>query len=312
MFTDSSKTSVKDMMTLLDEVNTKWDTLTDVQKKGLSEGLAGKTQAAVFQSLMSGWKRVKQFQEEYNEGSMVGSAEKENLKYLDSIQGKWNQLKETMKGLVTNNVSQSFIKGMLDGATELVGVIDKITTSLGKLGSLGAMAGIVSFIKSMSNFSNLPTSLNFDTGVFKSIKDVFALTSQGFKMDGMIGGFKSLGVGLQSLVSGAGLAKIALAGLKAIFVSFGVGLAIAGITALVKKLYDLDHATENAVKSAKEMQNSARDEITSLNQQKKGLAEIAKEYDELNKKTNKTAEEYDRFKELKHQVANLAPDLVMG
>ena len=32
---------------------------------------------------------------------MVGSAEKENLAYLDSIQGKWNVLKESMKSLVT-------------------------------------------------------------------------------------------------------------------------------------------------------------------------------------------------------------------
>ena len=94
IFTDSSKTSVKDMMTLMDEVYDKWDGLTDVQQKGLSEGLAGKTQAAVFQSLMQGWDRVRQFQQEYKDGFMVGSAEKENVAYLDSIAGKWNTLKE--------------------------------------------------------------------------------------------------------------------------------------------------------------------------------------------------------------------------
>ena len=64
IFTDKSKTSVKDMMTLMDEIYNKWDGLTDVQQKGLSEALAGKTQAAVFQSLMSGWDRVRQFQQE--------------------------------------------------------------------------------------------------------------------------------------------------------------------------------------------------------------------------------------------------------
>ena len=94
IFTDKSKTSVKDMMTLMDEINEKWDTLTDKEQKGLSEALAGKTQAAVFQSLMSGWDRVHQFQQEYKDGFMVGSAEKENAAYLDSIAGKWNTLKE--------------------------------------------------------------------------------------------------------------------------------------------------------------------------------------------------------------------------
>ena len=67
IFTDSSKTSVKDMMTLMDEINAKWDTLNETQQLGLSEAIAGKTQAAVFQSLMTGWERVNQFRKEYSE-----------------------------------------------------------------------------------------------------------------------------------------------------------------------------------------------------------------------------------------------------
>ena len=62
---------------LSNEIYDKWDGLTDVQQKGLSEAIAGKTQAAVFQSLMTGWERVNQFRKEYSEGLMVGSAEKE-------------------------------------------------------------------------------------------------------------------------------------------------------------------------------------------------------------------------------------------
>ena len=32
--------------------------------------------------------------EDYKEGLTIGSAEKENLRYLDSINGKWNVIKE--------------------------------------------------------------------------------------------------------------------------------------------------------------------------------------------------------------------------
>lgn len=77
IFTDKSKTQVKDIVSILDEVKDKWASLTDVEQKGLSEAIAGKTQAGVFQALMTGWERVRQYQKEYNEGWMIGSAQRE-------------------------------------------------------------------------------------------------------------------------------------------------------------------------------------------------------------------------------------------
>ena len=41
IFTDKSKTQVKDIVTILDEVKDKWSSLTDVEQKGLSEAIAG-------------------------------------------------------------------------------------------------------------------------------------------------------------------------------------------------------------------------------------------------------------------------------
>ena len=315
IFTDKSKTSVKDMNTLMDEIYKKWDGLTDVQQKGLSEGLAGKTQAAVFQSLMQNWETVKKMQQEYKDGMMVGSAEKENAAYLDSIAGKWNKLKEAMKSLVTNNVSQSFIKGLLDGATKLVGVIDKLMASLGSFGTVGAFAGIASIIKMMSNFSSIDSGLGIIgnlTGIAKLMTSIGSTFATGFKMNGLIGGFKALGSSMATLGTTAGATKLAVVGLQGVLTGLGVGLAVAGIAALIKLIYDFDHATEQAVESAKEMQDAARNEISSLNNQKSSLSAIAKEYDELSRKTNKTAEEYQRLSELKQQIAEISPDLVVG
>lgn len=302
IFTDKSKTSVKDMMTLMDEIYDKWDGLTDVQQKGLSEGLAGKTQAAVFQSLMSGWDRVRQFQNEYKEGMMVGSAERENEAYLDSIAGKWNKLKEAMKSLVTNNVSQSFIKGLLDGATKVVQVIEKIMNSLGTIGTGGALLGIASFIKSMANFSK------FDglTGMAKAISTIFTATKGGS------GAFSGIVTGLKSLVTGAGAAKMGMVALNAVLTGLGWAAVVAGIALAIKALDKYIVTTKEAINAAKDKQQAARDEISSLNSQKSSLSAIAQEYDTLTKKTNKTAEEMDRFRELKQQIAQISPDLVAG
>ncbi len=309
IFTDSSKTSVKDMTTLMDEVFSKWGELTEVQQLALSEGLAGKTQAAVFQSLMQNWGTVRKMQQEYKDGMMVGSAEKENLAYLDSIQGKWNTLKESMKALVTNNVTQSFVKGLLDGATKIVQVIEKITNSLGTIGTGGALLGIITFIKSLATFSK------FDglTGLAKGLSSVFNTTTA-FLSSGSspISGIKMLWTGLKSLTTSAGAAKLGMMAFNAALNAISWVAIVAGIALAVKALDNYIVTTEEAIQAAKDKQQSARDEISSLNNQKSSLSQIAKEYDTLAKKTNKTAEEMDRFRELKHQIAEISPELVAG
>ena len=41
IFTDKSKTQVKDIVSIMDEVKDKWASLNDVEQKGLSEAIAG-------------------------------------------------------------------------------------------------------------------------------------------------------------------------------------------------------------------------------------------------------------------------------
>ena len=309
IFTDKSKTSVKDMMTLMDEINEKWDTLTDKEQKGLSEALAGKTQAAVFQSLMSGWDRVRQFQQEYKDGFMVGSAEKENAAYLDSIAGKWNTLKENMKALLTNNVSVDFIKGLLDGVNNVVVAIDKIISKLGTIGTGGALIGLMTFIKSMSNFGKI---LKGDMGTFTGFGKVISTMFTGFKTGGITGSITALVAGFKGLSVSAGLAKVGMIALNAALSAIGWGLLIAGISWAIKKWNEYAHATENAVKAAQEGQEEARQQISSLNTQKSSLSAIAEEYDKLTSKTRLTADEHERLKELREQIASIAPELVSG
>ena len=315
IFTDSSKTSVKDMMTLMDEIYDKWDSLTDVQQKGLSEGLAGKTQAAVFQSLMSGWDRVRQFQQEYKNGLMVGSAELENTAYLDSLAGKWNTLKETMKGLLTNNVSVDFFKGILDGATKAVEAIDKITTSLGKVGTLAVGGGLANLFKNFANFDSFSglTGLSGNLINFaKSFGSIFSSAFGTMKTSGFTSGIASLTSGFKSLVSGAGLAKTAMIAFNAILNTMAWAVVIGGIALAIKAWDNYAHATENAIKASKEKQQEIQSTMSSLRNEKSSLSEIAVEYDTLASKTNKSAEELQRYKELRQKIAEISPDLVSG
>lgn len=116
------------MVQLLDELHPKWGQLTDDQRAGLSEAIAGKHRANVFQALMSNYEQFKKIRSEFANGDDFNSAEIENAKYVDSIAGKINKLKETMTSIGTTLVSTDMTKGFLSGLIGLGEGIEKVIT----------------------------------------------------------------------------------------------------------------------------------------------------------------------------------------
>ena len=51
-------------------------------------------------AMMGNWETVLQYQSDYANGFTIGSAQREQERYLDSIEGKWNTLKENLKNLL--------------------------------------------------------------------------------------------------------------------------------------------------------------------------------------------------------------------
>lgn len=77
VFEDEQQTQVKDMVTILDELDKKYDGLSEKDQLALGEKISGKNNAATFQSLMSNWDKFKQIQGEFSKGDHFGSMEKE-------------------------------------------------------------------------------------------------------------------------------------------------------------------------------------------------------------------------------------------
>lgn len=314
VYTDKSKTQVKDMVTLIEEVKGKWDSLTQTQQLGLSEAIAGKTQSAVFNALMTGWDRVRQFQDEYQKGWMVGSAQRENELYLDSIAGKMNTLKENLKALITGNFSTGIFKDMLEGANKVVLAVDKITSSLGKIGTGGLLFGLMNFIKTMGNLDKFAVTVGKLGGysMFGSLGQTFKNIKLGFDAGGIKGGLNAVKTAMVGLGNSTTATTMAWGALKAVMAGIAFAGIVYGITQCVKAWDNYVNATKNAVEASKEKQDGIRDELQTLNTQKSGLQEIATEYDKLNSKSKLTYDEAVRLKELKQQIAEIAPDLVSG
>ena len=180
VYKDKTKGQLKSMVQLLDELHPKWGQLTDDQRAGLSEAIAGKHRANVFQALMSNYEQFKKIRSEFANGDDFNSAEIENAKYVDSIAGKINKLKETMTSIGTTLVSTDMTKGFLSGLISLGEGIEKVITWADKanvslpllLTSVGAIRGLFRGLKTpIKEYEELIYGSKGSSG--KKVKDSF-------------------------------------------------------------------------------------------------------------------------------------------
>lgn len=90
------------------------------------------------------------------------------------------------------------------------------------------------------------------------------------------------------------------------------GLAIGAIALVCKALYDYVNANQIAHDRIEDNIDTTKSNINNYTKQKNSLKGIAEEYDNLADKTNKSTKESERYHELQQQIADTAPDLVLG
>lgn len=352
---------VKDMNDILGELGEKYKTLDKNSRLAIGESIGGKTQINAVQALLGNWDQVIAYQKQYNKGMMVGSSEKENQRYIDSIEGRVVKLKEELKKLVTTTISTDMFKGMVSGLTGVFSTINNVISAFDKLGvstpvvlsgltgmfmtikSLGTGTQLPNFVKTIGSLATSSSSLNVIKDNLKNTSTQFTTLSTGatkysgnlriassssekfntiLKSNGVVA--KSSASGMQLMTKNALNAKSTLSGLGSSLstigstlvstlantaVMAGVGIAI---SLAAQAWHDYAHAAEIAMQKHEENVNKINAKISELNSEKSGLKSIAKEYDELAKKTNKTAEETERYNELRNQIAELSPNLVVG
>lgn len=367
IYSNKQKGEVKDMMTILKELNVIWDDLSEDKQLAIAESIAGKNHINTLMAMMGNWETVLQYQEDYNNGFTIGSAQREQERYLDSIEGKWNTLKENLKNLVTTTISSDFAKGFLDGAISFtdglnsafkvldefnavlpatIGLITSLGQSFRVLSGNGSIelfgSGIVNGIKSF-NEALKGTTINYSTtnsGIQKLANNQTKLskstikTSDAFKQYSLrvgdasqsivrinrenttlaksqtkvAGGMKNV---ISSFTQSAAGSKLAMVGTSLLNGAL-IGLASWGIGQAITAFDNYINRHKIAAEEARESIDVINGEIQGYQSQKKSLESISKEYDNLAKKTNKTASEMERFSELKNEIANIMPELVLG
>lgn len=151
IYSDKKNGELKNMVQILDEVQGKWKTMSDAEQKALSEAIAGKQQATVFQSLMQNYDAFKEIQQRFASGEHFQSAQKENEQYVNSLDGKLNKLKETWVDTFSTIVNSDFAYGALDGLIAISEAINKIVNALSKIkgGLTGGLFATISMLKNI-------------------------------------------------------------------------------------------------------------------------------------------------------------------
>lgn len=186
ILTDSG--AYKSTYQILLEIAEVWDKITDDKARaGLLELLAGKRNSSVIAALLQNPEDLKAAYEDANNAQ--GSALKENEKYLDSIQGKLDQLTNAIQTLWKNALDDDVVKFFVDIGTSLIKILDK----------LGPIKVLVAAI--MTYFSKKYHILDFDS-IYTSLRKVADLSKgQGIKgfFKNLKGGFKDGSISVDNL-----------------------------------------------------------------------------------------------------------------
>ena len=122
ILTDSG--AYKSTYEILLEISKVWDDLTDQDRAGLLELIAGKTRSNAAAAILSNTKDLEKAYKSAMEAE--GSALRENEKYLDSIQGKIDQFNNAIQTMWSNTLDSDAVKMIVELGTKLIKIVDKL------------------------------------------------------------------------------------------------------------------------------------------------------------------------------------------
>ena len=121
--------SFKSTYEIIKEIAKIYDTLDDKSAADLLETISGKQRANAVAALISNWSQVEAAAEaSYN---AAGTAEQEQQKYLESIQGHLNQLQASWEVLSASFMDSNGIKVLIDSVGSLLSGITEVVNNVG-------------------------------------------------------------------------------------------------------------------------------------------------------------------------------------
>lgn len=143
---------------IIDEIAAKWKNLSDTAKATLTEDIAGKNRANIFNALVENFSQARNtIQTSINS---EGSAMREHEKWMESIEARTNVLKASFQTLSQDFLNSDLVKGGISLLTELTNGFDKLINTIGALPTTGLVVGLGALILNLGKiFAPLGESL---------------------------------------------------------------------------------------------------------------------------------------------------------
>lgn len=138
---DEAGTQFKDIYDIVVGIGHEWKNLTDVEQAGLLEALAGKRQGNALSAALN---NISMIEEAYKTAeNSAGSALEEQEKYEQGIEYSLKRLEAVFQTFSNHILDSSFVKGIVDSGSNIIEIIDKVTSKLGSLGTIGTIGGAI-------------------------------------------------------------------------------------------------------------------------------------------------------------------------
>ena len=142
---EADQKTFKSTYDILDELQSKWKDLSDIDKASITNMLAGTRQTNVFASLMSEWGEAESVMSSM--GESTGALQKAQETYIDSIQGRLSQFKAVFQDLSATVVNSSLVKGGLQLGTGLLSLLNTlIGAGDGAIIKIGLIVGALALL----------------------------------------------------------------------------------------------------------------------------------------------------------------------
>ena len=143
---DKAGTQFKDIYDIVVGIGEVWNDISDIDQAALLNKLAGKMQGNALAAALNNIDTIKKVYEtaEFNS---TGSAQRENEKYLDSIEGRVANLKTSSQELSSVTLDSGFVKGLISGFTQVLDIVTTVIDKIGVIPTIISGIGIGAFIK---------------------------------------------------------------------------------------------------------------------------------------------------------------------
>lgn len=125
---------------VLDETADRWSEFGTVQQRAVAQAFSGTNHMNDFMVLMQQYSKAQEYMQIADDAS--GTSMEKYSAYTDSLEGKLEGLKSTFESLSNTVLDSDALKGFVSGGTDVLGLIDKLTNSLGVMGTVAVGAGI--------------------------------------------------------------------------------------------------------------------------------------------------------------------------